>query len=74
MNRLFIVEATLCVGLSLFVAGCERKVTAQDKRGGQHRSGAHHRGTRPGRQQLQGGSSRSSFRWRRRASTSPRRS
>ena len=29
MNRLFLVEATLCAGLSLFVTGCERKVTAQ---------------------------------------------
>ena len=30
MNRLLLVEATLCIGLSLFVTGCERKVTAQD--------------------------------------------
>ena len=29
MNRLLLFEATLCVGLSLFVTGCERKVTAQ---------------------------------------------
>ena len=29
MNRLLLFEATLCVGLSLFATGCERKVTAQ---------------------------------------------
>ena len=29
MNRLLLCEATLCAGLSLFVTGCERKVTAQ---------------------------------------------
>ena len=34
MNRLFLFEATLCVGLSLFVTGCERKVTAHDNPGG----------------------------------------
>lgn len=31
MNRSFIVVATLCAGVSLFLAGCERKVNAQDK-------------------------------------------
>jgi membrane fusion protein, heavy metal efflux system len=31
MNRPSIVVATLCAGLSLFIAGCERKVRAQDK-------------------------------------------
>ena len=30
MNRLLFFEATLCVVLSLFAAGCERKVTAQE--------------------------------------------
>ena len=30
MNRLLLFEATLCVGLSLFVTGCERKVTDQE--------------------------------------------
>ncbi|MGA2882949.1 MAG: efflux RND transporter periplasmic adaptor subunit [Bryobacteraceae bacterium] len=30
MNRLLIFEATICLGLSLFVTGCERKVSAQD--------------------------------------------
>jgi len=30
MNHLLFFEATLCVGLSLFAAGCERKVTAQE--------------------------------------------
>jgi cobalt-zinc-cadmium efflux system membrane fusion protein len=30
MNRLHLFEATLCVGLGLFVTGCERKVTAQE--------------------------------------------
>ena len=29
MNRFLLFEATLCVGLSLFVTGCERKVTAE---------------------------------------------
>lgn len=29
MNRLIVLEATACVGLSLLVAGCERKVSAQ---------------------------------------------
>src|SRR5262249_53354033 len=29
MNRLLLFEATLCVGLSLFVIGCERRVKAQ---------------------------------------------
>jgi len=29
MNRLIILEAALCLGLSLFVTGCERKVAAQ---------------------------------------------
>jgi len=29
MNRLLIVEATVCLGLGLLVTGCERKVTAQ---------------------------------------------
>jgi len=29
MNRLFIVEATVCLGLGLVVTGCERRVTAQ---------------------------------------------
>jgi membrane fusion protein, heavy metal efflux system len=31
MNRSCIVAATLCVAVSLFIAGCERKVRAQDK-------------------------------------------
>src|SRR6202167_4173706 len=31
MNRSSIVVATLCVGFSLIVAGCEKKVKAQDK-------------------------------------------
>src|SRR5579863_8039985 len=31
MNRSFIIVTVLCVGASLFVAGCERKVNAQDK-------------------------------------------
>jgi cobalt-zinc-cadmium efflux system membrane fusion protein len=31
MNRSFIVSTTLCVGFSLLIAGCERKVRAQDK-------------------------------------------
>jgi len=30
MNRLVLIEATLCLSLSLLSAGCERKVTAQD--------------------------------------------
>jgi cobalt-zinc-cadmium efflux system membrane fusion protein len=30
MNRSFIVLTTLCVGFSLLIAGCERKVRAQD--------------------------------------------
>ena len=30
MNRLFLIVAALCLGLSLFIAGCERKVTAQE--------------------------------------------
>jgi cobalt-zinc-cadmium efflux system membrane fusion protein len=30
MNRLRLLEATVCVGLSVFIAGCERKVTAQE--------------------------------------------
>ena len=30
MNRLLFFEATLCLGLSLLVTGCERKVTAQE--------------------------------------------
>ena len=30
MNRLLLVEVTLCLGFSLFVTGCERKVKAQD--------------------------------------------
>jgi membrane fusion protein, heavy metal efflux system len=30
MNRLLIFEATLCLGIGLLVAGCERKVSAQD--------------------------------------------
>jgi cobalt-zinc-cadmium efflux system membrane fusion protein len=29
MNRLVLLEAALCVGLSLFLTGCERQVTAQ---------------------------------------------
>jgi membrane fusion protein, heavy metal efflux system len=31
MNRSMIVVASLCLGSSLFIAGCERKVRAQDK-------------------------------------------
>ncbi len=31
MNRSWIVVATVCLGSSLFLVGCERKVTAQDK-------------------------------------------
>jgi cobalt-zinc-cadmium efflux system membrane fusion protein len=31
MNRSLIVMTVLCAGLSLFIAGCERKVNAQDK-------------------------------------------
>ena len=38
MNRLFLFEATLFVGLSLFIPGCERKVTAHDDLAG--RTGA----------------------------------
>ena len=30
VNRLLLVEATLCLAFSLFVTGCERKVKAQD--------------------------------------------
>jgi cobalt-zinc-cadmium efflux system membrane fusion protein len=30
MNRLLICEATVCVGLSLLITGCERKVSAQE--------------------------------------------
>jgi cobalt-zinc-cadmium efflux system membrane fusion protein len=30
MNRLLIFEAIVCLGLNLFVAGCERKVSAQE--------------------------------------------
>jgi membrane fusion protein, heavy metal efflux system len=30
MNRLLLFEAALCAGLSIFIAGCERKVTAQE--------------------------------------------
>jgi cobalt-zinc-cadmium efflux system membrane fusion protein len=30
MNRLLLFQATLCVGLSFFVTGCGRKVTAQE--------------------------------------------
>jgi membrane fusion protein, heavy metal efflux system len=30
MNRLLVLEVTVCFGLSLFVTGCERKVTAQE--------------------------------------------
>jgi len=30
MNRLLVFEATLCLGLSLFVTGCDRKVAAQE--------------------------------------------
>jgi membrane fusion protein, heavy metal efflux system len=30
MNRLLVLEATACLGFSLLIAGCERKVTAQD--------------------------------------------
>jgi len=30
MNRLLLFEATLCLGLSLFVTGCDRKVAAQE--------------------------------------------
>ena len=30
MNRLLILEALLCAGVSLFVAGCERKAAARD--------------------------------------------
>ncbi|HUJ49626.1 MAG TPA: efflux RND transporter periplasmic adaptor subunit, partial [Bryobacteraceae bacterium] len=30
MNRLLILEATLCLGLALFVAGCEKKAAARD--------------------------------------------
>ena len=31
MNRLLLFEATLCVGLSLFVTGCDRKIADQNK-------------------------------------------
>ena len=31
MNRLLVLEATLCVGLIFVVAGCEKKVSAGDK-------------------------------------------
>lgn len=31
MNRSYIVVAVLCAGAGLFLAGCERKVSAQDK-------------------------------------------
>jgi cobalt-zinc-cadmium efflux system membrane fusion protein len=31
MNRLYIIAATLCLGSNIFIAGCERKVKAQDK-------------------------------------------
>jgi membrane fusion protein, heavy metal efflux system len=31
MNRSFLAVATLCAGCSLFIAACEKKVTAQDK-------------------------------------------
>jgi cobalt-zinc-cadmium efflux system membrane fusion protein len=31
MNRSSIIVATVCVGLSLFIAGCERKVSTPDK-------------------------------------------
>jgi cobalt-zinc-cadmium efflux system membrane fusion protein len=31
MNRWWIAAAALCVGSSLFIAGCEKRVTAQDK-------------------------------------------
>jgi cobalt-zinc-cadmium efflux system membrane fusion protein len=34
MNRLLLLEGALCVGLSLMVAGCERKVTAQGAQAG----------------------------------------
>ena len=30
MNRLLVLEATLCAGLALFVAGCERKAASRD--------------------------------------------
>ncbi len=30
MNRLYFIEITLCLGLSLLSAGCEKKVTAQE--------------------------------------------
>ena len=30
MNRLLILEATLCAGFALFVAGCEKKAAARD--------------------------------------------
>lgn len=31
MSRLFFLEAGLCIGMSLFAAGCEKKVSAQSK-------------------------------------------
>jgi cobalt-zinc-cadmium efflux system membrane fusion protein len=30
MNRLFVFEATVCLGLGLLITGCERKVTAEE--------------------------------------------
>ena len=30
MNRVLVFEATLCLGLSLFVSGCEKRVTAEE--------------------------------------------
>jgi hypothetical protein len=30
MNRFLLFEGTVCLVLSLFIAGCERKITAQD--------------------------------------------
>jgi cobalt-zinc-cadmium efflux system membrane fusion protein len=33
MNRWFLLEVAVCVGLSLMATGCERKVTAQDTQG-----------------------------------------
>src|ERR1700683_4244169 len=31
MNRSFIIATILCTGASLFITGCEKKVSAQDK-------------------------------------------
>lgn len=40
MNRLFILEATLCLGLGLVVTGCARKVQAQAQASGASDSGS----------------------------------